>query len=315
MNWRTASTFVMVGLLWGSAWIPSSFVLPQVPGLQAGALRFAIAAIFTRLLAPSRKETALVPSLVLGVTMVALPYALTVWATGQVSPGVVATLFASMPLAALLMSPEAASRAIPTLVIGIGGVATLVAQGLSTSTGQIKGVLLIGTAVALGAFSLNYAQRYLRPSDLLASVAVQFAAAAILLGALSVATERKVAIGWSEQTVFSLLILGVTVSGVTVPLVYWLLTKLEVWQVAALQWIATLIAVVEAACFLRAKSSVEMWAGAGMIVGATIWLLRGDGVGRQEAVTLQITNRTFDTATASESEVGSKVDLGSRSGG
>ena len=135
------------------------------------------------------------------------------------------------------------------------------------------------------------------------------------LAPLSVATERKDSIGWSEQTVFSLLILGVTVSSVTLPLVYWLLTKLEVWQVAALQWIATLVAVVQAAWFLRAKSSLEMWAGSAMIVGATIWLLRGDGVGRQEAVTLQITNRTFDTATASESEVGSKVDLGSRSGG
>lgn len=331
MNWRTASAFVVVGLLWGTAWIPSSFVLPQVPGLHAGALRFGIAAIFTTLLAltarlrtsaQSRKQIALGHSLVLGVTFIALPYALTVWAARQVSPGVVATLFAFMPLASLLMSGAGASRAIPALVIGIGGVATLVEQGLSTSPGQIKGVLLIGSAVALGAFSLNYAQRYLgaqihlgaqrylRRSDLLASVAIQFAVTAVLLGVLSVATEQKDPIAWSEQIVVSLLILGVAVSGVTLPLIYWLLTRLEVWQVAALEWMATLVAVVQAAWFLRAKPSLEMWAGAGMILGATVWLLRGSGIGRQEAVTLQITNHTFDTATASESEVGSKVDLG-----
>jgi len=314
MNWLTALVFVAVGFIWGSAWIATSLVLPQIPGLFAGALRFAIAAILSSVLAMAaylrnsrqsraKPASALGPSLVLGVTMVSLPYALTVWAAGQVSPGVVATLFAFMPLTALLLSKDGASRAIPTVVIGVGGVALLVAQGLSTSTAQIKGALLIAGAVGLGAFSLAYARRNLKQVDRLVSVAVQFAVAAVLLGALSLATEHRGPIAWREQIVVSLLILGVAVSGVTLPLVYWLLTELETWQVAALQWIATLVAVAEAAGFLRAKLSVEAWVGAGIIVGATVWLLRGGGETSEEGVTLQIINHTFDDTTASESEV------------
>jgi drug/metabolite transporter (DMT)-like permease len=314
MNWRTASAFVAVGVIWGSAWIATSLVLPQVPGLYAGAMRFAVAAAFATLLAlmahlrssrQSRKRLApvLVPSLVLGVTMVSLPYALTVWAAGTVSPGVVATLFAFMPLAALLLSKDGASKAIPIVVTGVGGVALLVAQGLSTSTAQLKGALLIAGAVGLGAFSLNYARKRMGQVNLTASVAIQFAVTAILVGALSLATEPRKSIVWSEQLVVSLLILGMVVSGATLPLVYWLLTKLETWQVAALQWIATLVAVAEAAWFLRAKLSMETWAGAGIVLGATAWLLRGDSEVSEEGVTLRITNHSFDASMASESEV------------
>ena len=319
MNWRTASAFVAVGILWGSAWIPRSFVLPGGPGFRDGALRFAIAAAFVALLAlvtslgagkqsRPRLTSTLVPSFLLGVTAVAAPYALTVFAAGQVSSGVVAILFAVMPLAALLMSGESESRAIPTIVIGIGGVAILGAQGVSTSTAQIKGAVLIAMTVALGAFSLNYAMRHLRRSNLLVSAAIQFAVAAVLLGALSVTAERIEPIAWREQAILSLLVLGVVVSGITLPLMYWLLTKLEAWQVATLQWIATLVAVAQAAWFLRAKPSVEMWTGAGLIVGATVWLVRGGSNARQQSVTLQITSDGIDRSTASESEVGSKID-------
>ncbi|MFY9939563.1 MAG: DMT family transporter [Silvibacterium sp.] len=322
MNWRTTAAFVVVGLIWGSAWIATSLVLPQMPGLYAGAVRFTIAASFAALLAlatnlrrsnPLRKKSAsLISSLVLGVTMVSLPYALTVWAAGQVSPGVVATLFAFMPLTALLLSKNGASRAISTVVIGIGGVALLVAQGLSTSTAQLKGALLIAGAVGLGAFSLDYAKKHLgarkhmRHVDLPASAAIQFTVAAILLGALSLVTEHREPIAWTKQLVASLLVQGVIVSGATLPLVYWLLTKLETWQVAALQWTATLLAVAEAAWFLRAKLPVETWAGAGIIVAATVRLSGGSGQESEETVTLQITNRTFDASMASESEVGSE---------
>ncbi|HEX3473280.1 MAG TPA: DMT family transporter [Silvibacterium sp.] len=320
MNWRTASAFGVVGLLWGSAWIPSSIVLPRVPGFRAGALRFAIAAAFVTLLALAkslradkqsrgRLASTLGPSFVLGVTAVAGPYTLMMFAAGEVSSGVVATLLAVMPLATLFTGGEGSSRAIPALVIGIGGVAMLVAQGLSTSTAQIEGAVLIAIAVALSAFSLNYAQRRMRQLDLLTSVAIQFAVAAILLGGLSAMIEHRESIAWSGQVVLAVLVLGIAVSGVTLPLMYWLLTKLEAWQVAALQWTATLTAVAQAAWFLRAKPSAEMWVGVCMIVGATFWLLRAGGDSPQEAVTLQITNRSVERSTTSESEVGSKIDL------
>ncbi len=318
MNWRTSAAFVAIGLLWGSAWTLTSFPIPQPPTLLAGALRFAAAALFTGLLAliarlrkPSAQRAKLsvtiAPSLILGVTMIGLPFALTVWAAGDVSSAVVAILFALMPLFSLFMSSEDASTAIPALVLGAGGVAFLVSRGLSTSLTQITGGVLLAIAVAAEAFSLNYARSRLRHLDVLASVSIQFFTAAILLGVLSAATERGQSgwnsMDWDEQRVAALLVLSCAISGITLPLLYWLLTRLETWQVASLQWAATLVAVVEAALFLRAKPTLEMAAGVAMIIGATLWLLRSSTGGRSPTVTLQITSHTFPPADASESKL------------
>jgi drug/metabolite transporter (DMT)-like permease len=319
MNWRTSAAFVAISLLWGSAWILTSFPIPQPPTLLAGAIRFAVAALFTGLLAliarlrktsPQRKKLSptVAPSLILGVTMVGLPFALTVWAAGDVSSAVVAILFALMPLFALFMSSEDASASIPALVLGAGGVAFLVSRGLSTSLTQITGGVLLLIAVAAEAFSLNYARSRLRHLDVLASVSIQFFTAAILLGVLSAATEHGQFGGWNRmdwdgQSIAALLVLACAVSGITLPLLYWLLARLETWQVASLQWAATLIAVVEAALFLHAKPTLEMGAGVAMIVGAILWLLRSSTGGRSPTVTLQITSHTFPPADASESKL------------
>lgn len=318
MSRRTIAAFVAVGVLWGSAWIPTSLMSGQLPRLRAGALRFAIAAVFCALVAlaarlrvreasPRKPGAILVDSLVLGAAAVGLPYALTAWSVGTVSSGAFAVLFALMPLAALLLNKNRPGAALPPLVTGVCGVAVLVAQGLSLSAGQARGAFFTACAVILGAFALNYAKRRLRPSELPASAAIQFAVAAALLGALSIVNEREPTI-WSQGTSLSLLALGVAISGATLPVMYWLLTKLEAWQVAALQWSATLVAVAEAAWFVHPRMPYAMWIGAGMVIGATAWLFRAVGITEEAAVTLQITNDTLEPSTASESEVRSKVE-------
>jgi len=317
VKWRTAAAFVAISILWGSAWIVEQDLLRSMPPLRAGAFRFALAAIFAGIVAVAvhmrshsasrTKSAAVFPvSLLLGATAIAFPYALTGWAAGRVSPGAVAVLFALMPLASVLLSREIASTAIPVLVIGTGGVAFLVAQGVSFSTAQWRGATLIACAVVLGAFSLNYAKRCLTKITLLISVAIQFTFAALLLGVLGGVTERSPSITWNANTIVILLLLGVAVSGVTLPLLYWLLTEVEPWQAAALQWSATLVAVAESAWFLRARPSIEMWVGAALIIGATLWLLGATGAHEAEAVTLQITNHPCEAPSASESESGSR---------
>lgn len=307
------AVFIVIGLIWGSAWIAASVVVRPGLGLQAGAVRFAIAAIFAGVLAiaarwhkpmPDGKRLfpdapVVVASLVLGVTMVGLPYALGVWAAGQVSPGVVATLYATMPLVTLFLCGPGNSAEIPKLVIGMCGVMVLVAQGLLLSAAQIKGGALLAASVALQAWSFVYARKRLRKGSLLASSAIQLMAAALLTGLLSAATERF-AMNLSGQNLALLLALAIGVSGVTLPLLYWLLSEMRPWRAAALQWVTTLVAVVEAGWFLRAQPSVEMWVGAAMIVTTVTWLLLGS---RSEAVTLQITNEPIGRSNASLSEV------------
>lgn len=251
-----------------------------------------------------------------------MPYALGVWAAGEVSPGVVATIYAAMPLTALLISGQGSGAEIPGLVIGMGGVAVLVSQGFSTSVEQIKGGGMLAASVALQAWSLVYiksafgtrnalgpgniagANKVLRGTklhtSLLGSAAIQFAVAAVLLGVLGI---REVPLALDRQTLLSLLLLAVVVSAVTLPLMYWLLERIEPWRVAALQWVAILVAVIEGGWLLRARPTAEMWVGGTAIAATTIWLLQREGWEEARPVTLEITKDVFHDPAGSQSKV------------
>ena len=308
MNWRTLAGFALVGILWGSAWILTP-MLP-LPELLAGAVRFAMAAALLSLAAlmalfPRTRRTytfPLAPSLLLGITMVGLPYALAVWAKDSVSSGLVAVLYAAMPLAALFLSRKSASAFIPTMAVGMGGVVFLVSQGIDYSAKQVVGALLLAVAVVLVAFSLNYAKSNIRRGSFLVSSAIQCAVAAALLVFLSAISGQLRATSWNRQSFLALMVIAIAESAIALPLLYWLLARIESWQAASLQWVATLSAVAEAAWFLRAKPSLEMATGAILIAGAIFWLMRpGSGSGM---VTLQITRSIQSRPDASDSKRG-----------
>ncbi len=308
MNWRTWAAFATVGIFWGSAWILTP-MLP-LPELLAGAVRFAIAAVLLALVALTlrrrrttrRQAFPLVPSMVLGITMVGMPYALAVWAKDSVSSGLVAVLYSAMPLAALFFGRKADSASIPAMAIGMGGVAFLVDQGITYSTAQVEGALLLAVGVILGALSLNYAKLRIKRENFLLSSAIQCAVAFVLLIFLSGIGGGLRATSWNRSSILVLMILSVAEGAIALPLLLWLLSRIEPWQAASLQWAATLVAVAEAAWFLRATPTLEMIAGAMLIGGAILWLmLSRSGSG---TVTLRITDCLQSRLDASDSNQG-----------
>jgi drug/metabolite transporter (DMT)-like permease len=287
--------------------------------MLAGAVRFAIAAaLLFVIVAPSlvrrardsdrtRHALPIAPSVLLGVTLIGLPYALAVWAKDSVSTGVVAVMYAAMPLAALFFSQDGniPSR-IPAMTLGMGGIALVVGQGIDYSTRQIGGILLLGVAVGLGAFSLNYAKRHIRRGHFLLSSAIQCAVAAVLLVLLSGAGGWASPVQWSWGSVAMLAALAAAGGAIALPLLFWLLSEIEAWQVATLQWLGTLIAVAEAGWLLRGNPTMEMGAGGVMAAGAMLWLMwRGvESEDQPDAVTLQITSAEERALRRSDSEQG-----------
>jgi drug/metabolite transporter (DMT)-like permease len=303
MNWRVATIFSLVGLVWGSAWIPAS-ALPDRP-IFVGAIRFGIAAAVLGLLelalTKKRKvsihKTPLIPSIVLGVAMLGLPYALATWAKGTVSSGLIAVGFATMPLFTLFFSGEfgGAPGAIPAIAIGIGGVAFLVAQGVDYSSSQVGGLFLLVAVVVLGAFSLHYAKRRLPKGTFIRSSAIQSAVACVLLLFLSGIGGWQRLVNWSWNSVPALMALTITEGVIALPLLFWLLSEMEAWQVATLQWLATFVAVAEAGVLLQAKPTWQMGLGSVIVMGTIAWILlprnRTDPTAGidSDTVTLQIT--------------------------
>jgi drug/metabolite transporter (DMT)-like permease len=332
MKWRVAAAFVAVGAIWGSAWIPTSALPQTLPALAAGALRFALAAIFlaiAAMLAGVKRRTGkrqliarlLAPSAVLGVTMLGLPYALTAWAAGRVSVGVVAVCFALMPLLALLFEDalfsdlflagdarrdEEPGGAIPAVVLGIGGVAMVVAPGLSFHWHQAGGVAGLLSAMVLGAFSLIYvralyARGRLAGGDIMSFSAIQMGVASVFLAGLLMVSGLGKTVHWQETAALPLALLAIVVSGGTLPLLFWLLSRITAWQAATLQWASTLVAVSEAAWVLRARPAAEAWIGAALIPACIAWIFMHAQSGDSRGVTLEITEHTFPPVKASES--------------
>jgi probable blue pigment (indigoidine) exporter len=323
MNFYVAAVFVAVGAVWGSAWIPVSVLSQTLPVLTAGALRFGLAALVlavaaamarSRGSAERRRGAAKLtgPSVLLGLVMLGLPYALTSWATDHVSPGLVPLCFGFMPFAALLMEGEVpGAGVIPAMVLGIGGVAMVVAPGLGFSWLQIGGIAALLGATGLGAVSLVYVRRLytqgrLVNRDLLSFSAIQCSVAAVFLAIVATATGQMAGLGrdlhWDSSAAVGLAILAIVVSGVTLPLLYWLLGRITSWQAATLQWTATLIAVAEAVIKLGIRPGLEGWIGAILIPACTFQLFRVSGGEGMETVTPQITKHTFRASIASDSE-------------
>jgi drug/metabolite transporter (DMT)-like permease len=284
MKWRTGSAFVAAGILSGSGWLPYSFVLGRLPRFWLCALWFGISAISAALLAAAMRlydlrkgqpprPFNLSASAILSVTAVGLPNAVGLWAVDRVSPGLALTIFAFMPLAAFFLGGETTAGVIPKLTLGIAGVALLVARGVSLSAGQLQGAFAIAAAMILGAFSLVYARRRLRDCDLLASTAIQFALAALLLAVLSLGTEHGQFAHVNWKTAVSLLVLGIASGAIIRPLLYWLLVDLQPWQVASVQWIMILAATVEAGVLLSFAPSLQIVAGGAITIAAAVWLL------------------------------------------
>jgi drug/metabolite transporter (DMT)-like permease len=316
MKWRVAGAFIAVGATWGSAWIPTAALPVTLPALAAGALRFALASVVLAAAAAFihvRRSTGrtqpiaslLAPSTVLGLTMLGLPYALTAWAADRVSAGVVALCFALMPLSALFFASEERGGAIPAVVLGIGGVAMVVAPGLSLHWQQAGGAAALLAAMGLGAFSLLYVRRLyaqgrLGAGDIMTFSAIQMGVASVFLGALLVSTGLRNTIHWQKTAALPLALLAIVVSGGTLPLFFWLLSRMAAWQVATLQWVSTLVAVSEAAWVLHARPAVEAWIGAALIPACIAWIFLHAQEDETQGVTLEITEHTFPQMKASD---------------
>lgn len=316
MKVRVTAVFVAVGAIWGSAWIPTASLSQTLPGLIAGALRFGLAALVLSIAAVlirswplGKKRTPVLkllgPSVVLGITMLGLPYALTWWAADRVSPGMVALCFGLMPLLVLFSEDEKSIGAIPAMALGIGGVAMMVDPGLSFRVQQAAGVAALLGAVGLGGFSLAYVrklygQRRLLDSDLLSFSAIQLGVASVFLAAMLAGTGQLSGFHWEGRAALPLALLVVVVSGGTLPMLYWLLGRITASQAATLQWAATLVAVVEAAWQVGVRLGLEGWAGAALILACTSQLFFTAHGKTMAPVTLEITKHTLPYSKASD---------------
>jgi drug/metabolite transporter (DMT)-like permease len=284
MKSRIILAMVVMSIVWGSTWMAIRVLVTAVPPMHSASLRFLLAAAilvpfiqYKKLPWPTGRG--LRATLLLSLTMIAIPSALTFWSEQRLSSGLTALIFGAMPLMTAILTPWMARRSVPrvawqAMIVGLGGMGLVLSNAISTSWWEALGALAVIAAVALYAGSSVYAKEALQEVHPFVSTAIQFFLGGIWLALGSLVFERGRASVWSTQSVVALVFLSIFASALSFTLYYWLLHHIEAYQLTSLQLIVPLIAVAEGALFMRERVPWTMIVGAAVVLGSVVFVMR-----------------------------------------
>ena len=303
MAGREYILFAVLGITWGSLWLLTGGAPNLMPLLCAGAVQFGVAALLLGIYGWVRKGRDAAggsfdfgSGVMLGVMLLALPYACTAWASGSVHPylratasGLPAIVYAALPLTVMLMLGEDAGRYLPRLLFGLTGVALLVAQGAAVDLARWLPELVLAAGMVVYGFALVYGARRIRgdgddagASNFVVWCALQYGSASLVLALLATGNGDwgRLAANFAEEDPgrWFGLVLAAGISAVTLPILYRVLEMMGPISAAALQWLITLTGLLETFIFLPVRWNWENWAGLGMTLGALWWVLRKERI-------------------------------------
>lgn len=247
--------YIALCLIWGSTWLAIRIVVRDVPPFEAAALRFVIAGVLLLGMAVAQRrpwpadgaQWNALP--VLSLSIMAVPYGLLFWAEQHVTSSMSAVLYSAMPLAVSLFTPivthqKVPRRAVFAMVIAFGGLLTLFYQDLSKTRQALIGGVAVLVAMLLSSWSVVYAKRRLHDVDAVVSTGLQ-----LLMGSLGLfwgmwALEAHRHAVWTRTAVFALAYLTIFGSAAAFVIYYWLLKKLQPYQLSSISLIIPLVALI-----------------------------------------------------------------------
>jgi drug/metabolite transporter (DMT)-like permease len=266
---KNAVAFAALGIIWGTTWVAAQTLGEYVPPLRGAAVRFLLAALlwlpvilWKRLKWPRGRALGIV--LLLPVSLIALPSLLLLWAQARVPSATVAVSFSALPLLVIFLTPALAGREVPRLamqasIAGLGAMA--LALGATFSVAQAGGAAVVLLAVASIGASAIIARRELGSVHPIVLTALVLGAAGLLLFLVSLALEYGQPVQWNRGVVGAVLFLAGVAGAPAYATYFWLLQRLEAYQVGTVQWIEPLVAILESALILRLGLSFNMIAG------------------------------------------------------
>ncbi len=272
---KNAVAFAALAIVWGTTWVAADTLAEWVPPLHGAAARFLLAALlwipvilWKRLKLPRGRALGFV--LLVSVHMIVVPLLLLLWGQARLPSATVAVSFSAMPLMVVLLTPVLAGRDVPRIalqasIVGLG--AMVVALNATFSLGQASGAAVVLAAVASIAASSIVARREFSSLHPIVVTASVLGVAALLLFLASLLLERGQPVQWNRSALGALVFLAAVGGAPAYATYFWLLQRLEAYQVGTVQWIQPLVAIVESALFLRLGLSFSM------IVGSLITLV------------------------------------------
>ncbi len=253
MKSRDLALLVLLGIIWGSAFLFINVVVAEVPPLTvvAGRLLLATALLLAVLRAtgrplPSRSTW---PVLVfLGAVNNVLPFSLITWAELRVTSSLAATLNATMPLFTFVIAIVLAVER-PTfdrslgLVIGFAGALIIINPSLHDVTGSntLAEFAVIAASAAYG-WSTVVARDRLHQGDPIAFAAGQLAAGACIAVPLALIIDGTPHLHVAAGAALSWAALGVVCSALAYIIFFSLVQRISATQVSLVSYIIPIVA-------------------------------------------------------------------------
>jgi drug/metabolite transporter (DMT)-like permease len=258
-----------------------------LPPIKAAAWRFIIGAVFLALLAAARKAKFPATSrqwravMVLSITMMALPYGLIFWADQFVNSSTTAVLYSASPLVVALLTPLVSHAHVPrsvllSLLVGIGGIATIFNLQLTGSRETLVGGALILVSVLGSSFSTVFAKREMGKVDPMVSTALQLGIGSIPLFGVSVFFERGQVGDWNRIAIAALVFMGIFGSGIAFATYYWLLRHMPAYKASTINLVVPFVAIAEGALILHEHITAMMLLASVVVLGAVAFVLRAE---------------------------------------
>jgi drug/metabolite transporter (DMT)-like permease len=246
--------YIALCLIWGSTWLAIRIVVRDVPPLEAVAVRFLAAGVLLLGMALLQKRRWPADRaqwnaiFVLSLTIMALPYGLLFWAEQHVTSSMSAVLYSASPLAVSLITPVMMHRKVPrravyAMVIAFGGILILFYENPSTSRLVIIGGTAVLISMLLTSWSVVYAKQQLRDVDSVVATGLQSLLGSVLLfwGTWSLEAHRQAT--WSSRAIVAMVFLTIFGSMAAFVIYYWLLKKLQPYQLSTISLIIPLVAI------------------------------------------------------------------------
>ena len=181
----------------------------------------------------------------------ALPYGLLFWGEQHVTSSMTAVLYSAMPLAVSLVTPTMMHRKVPrravfAMVVAFGGLLTLFwTTDLNTNRWAVIGGIAVLVSMSLSSWSVVYAKLRLQDVDSVVATGLQLLLGSVVLfwGTWSMEAHRHAV--WTRTALLAMAFLTIFGSAAAFVIYYWLLKKLQPYQLSTISLIVPLIALLE----------------------------------------------------------------------
>ena len=213
--------------------------------------------------------------------MMGLPYGLFFWAEYRISSSMTAVLFSTCPLFVALFTPlmtrtRVPRRAVFAMLIGLGGMAALFYTELSFSAYLLLGGGAVIGAVISSSWASVFAKREIGDVNPVLGTAMQLCVGGVALSIASLTMERGRVSDWNSTSILALVFLTVFGSVIAFSVYYWLLGKMQAYQLSTINLVVPVVAMAEGALLLRERLPVLMIAACVLVIASVAVVLRAE---------------------------------------